>query len=113
MRAGELLSSMVYASDGTKIGHVFDIETTRDGRKVSDAWGKALRVSGLLIGAAGELARLGYLRRQMNGPLGLRFLGRRLSGYIVRWEQIARIAPGRVELNCSVGDLERLRPPER
>jgi hypothetical protein len=112
MRASQLLGSIAYAPDGTKLGHVLDIETKRDGPKVSDAWGPALRLSGLLIGPAAEFARLGYLRRQMNGPLGVRFIGRRLSGYIVRWDQIARISPGRIELRCAADELEPLRPPQ-
>ena len=113
MRASQLLGSIAYAPDGTRLGHVLDIEAQRTGPKISDAFGPALRLTGLLIGPAAEFARLGYLRRQMNGPLGVRFIGRHLSGYLVRWEQIARIAPGRIELRCSADELERLRPPQR
>lgn len=112
MRASDLLSSTVFAADAEKIGRVLDIEACPTGAKVSDAWGKALRVNALLVGPGAEFARLGYLRRQMAGPLGLRFLARRLPGYVVRWNQIGRISPGRIELNCPAEELERLRPPD-
>jgi hypothetical protein len=111
MKASDLLGSSVYTYNGIRVGRLFDIEARQIGPLVSEAWGNALQVSGLLVGSLALLLRLGYHQKMMRGPIGLRFLARRSKGYRVRWDQLAAISDGSVLLNCSIEELERLSPP--
>jgi hypothetical protein len=111
MKVSDLLGSTVYARDGTKVGHLFDIEARKTGPLVSEAWGNALQISGLLVGSLALLLRLGFHQRTMRGPIGVRFLARRAKGYRVSWDQLAAVSEGSVLLNCGVGELERISPP--
>jgi PRC-barrel domain protein len=106
MKASDLLGSKVYTRDGKELGHLYDIEARRTGPFVSEAWGNALQVSGLLVGSFAVLQRLGYQRRVMRGPLGLKFFADRLKGYRIRWNQLAAIEQHRIFLNCGIDELE-------
>lgn len=108
MKASDLLGSKVYTRDGQELGRLFDIEAIRTGPMVSEAWGNALQVSGLLVGSFAALQRLGFQRRGIRGPIGLRFLANRLKGYRVRWNQLAAIEQHRIFLNCGADELERI-----
>lgn len=104
MRAGELLAAEVYASDGVKVGHVFEIVADKRGPALSDL-GPGLSVCELLVGPRAGLLRLGYKTRAMKGPPGLRFLQDRLTGYRVPWDEIDSISGGRIDLRCTKSDL--------
>jgi hypothetical protein len=108
MKASDLLGSKVQTRDGNHLGHVFDIEAQKTGPFVSEAWGNALQISGLLVGSFAALQRLGYQRRVIRGPIGLRFLAHRAKGYRIRWNQLAAIEQHRIILNCSADELERI-----
>jgi hypothetical protein len=108
MKASDLLGSKVYTRDGQELGRLFDIEARKTGPMVSEAWGNALQVSALLVGSFAALHRLGFQRRVMRGPIGLRFIARRLKGYRVRWNQLAAIEQHRIFLNCPANELERI-----
>ena len=110
MKASDLLGSKVYARDGKELGRLFDIEARKTGPMVSEAWGNALQVSGLLVGSFAALQRLGFQSRVMRGPIGLRFIARRLRGYRVRWNQLAAIEQHRIFLNCTTDELELITP---
>jgi sporulation protein YlmC with PRC-barrel domain len=108
MRAGEILKAEVYASDGGKVGHVFEIVADKSGPVVRQLQGRALVVSDLLVGARASLLRLGYKTREMKGPHGLRWLLSRFRGYRVPWDEVDSIAAGRIELRCSKDDLAKV-----
>jgi sporulation protein YlmC with PRC-barrel domain len=108
MKASDLIGSKVYDSEGKVLGHCFDVETTRTGPKISDSWGNSLQVSGLLIGSVAVVQRLGYGRREVRGPIGIRWLAHRLKGYRIRWEQVASVERRVLKLGCTEGDLEPL-----
>jgi sporulation protein YlmC with PRC-barrel domain len=108
MKASDLIGSKVYDAEGKVLGHCFDVETTRTGPKVSDSFGNSLQVSGLLIGSVAVVQRLGYRRRDVRGPLGLRWLAHRLKGYRIRWDQLVSVEHRVLKLNCTEAELEPL-----
>jgi hypothetical protein len=108
MRAHDLISSEVVTKDGEKLGRVFDLEATRTGPVVNEVAGRALELSAVLVGSAAFLHRLGFHRTDMKGPVGLRFLVRRLPGYRVPWSAVEDHGEGTIKLSCSKGELERI-----
>ncbi|HYZ93592.1 MAG TPA: hypothetical protein VFA34_14560 [Actinomycetota bacterium] len=109
MRLGELLHCDVFLPDGSKIGHVFDVQATAQTRSASKRAPRTLRVSCLLVGASAFFSRLGYLHSDMKGPAGLPLLARRAKGWKVDWDQIRRIEPNRVTIDCTLEELESIR----
>lgn len=108
MKASDLVGSKVYDSDGKLLGHCFDVEATATGPRVSDEWGNALQVSGILCGPVAIVQRLGYRHRDIRGPHGLRWLAHRLKGYRVSWDQVASVEHRVLRLACTEADLEPL-----
>jgi sporulation protein YlmC with PRC-barrel domain len=108
MRAGELIGSVVIASDGEKVGHVFELLADRSGPVVTDLQGRSFEVCELFAGSRAGLLRLGYKSREMQGPPGVRFLQKRLSGYRIPWEAVGDIKPGRITLRCKRSELAKL-----
>lgn len=108
MRAGELLHCDVYSSGGERIGHVYEIVAKKTGPVVSELQGRALEVSDLLVGRRASLIRFGYKTREMTGPIGFRFLGKRMSGYRVPWSEVASINASRITLRCAKDELADL-----
>ena len=95
-------------SEGVDLGEVFDLEATRDGPRVSDAWGDGLVVRALLVGPRAFLLRLGYGKRDIRGPLGLRLAGRKAKGYKVPWAQVEQRDAGHIFLKCRRADLQQI-----
>ena len=108
MRAHEILGSEVFASDGKKLGRVFDLEVTATGPLVNEIEGRAYELKALLVGPAAMLQRLGFHRTEMRGPLGLRFLASRLRGYKIPWDAVEEIEEHRLTLSTTKGGLARL-----
>lgn len=108
MKASELIGCDVVASDGERMGRVFELLADRSGPVVSELQGGALEVCELLVGPSASLLRLGYKSRAIKGPHGLRFIQNRLRGYRVPWERIESIEPGRVLLDCDKDEVETL-----
>ena len=111
MRAHDLLGSIVYTEDGTKVGRVFDLEATRTGPKLNDIEGRAFELKGLLVGRGALLQRLGFHRTQLRGPVGLKFIVERMKGYKVPWACVDRIDTHEIHLSCRKADLTRIDSP--
>ena len=108
MRASDLLTAVVFASGGEKVGRVFEMIADKSGPVVTDLQGRSLSVCELLVGPSASLMRLGYKSREMQGPPGVRFIQNRFNGYRVPWEEIESIEGGRIQLRCSKGDLAEI-----
>lgn len=108
MRAHDLLGSVVFTENGEKLGRVFDLEATRTGPVVNDIEGRALELSGLLVGYGALLLRLGFHRTEMSGPIGLKFLIERRKGYKVPWDKLERIESREIHLGCNKSELIRI-----
>ncbi|HET7483395.1 MAG TPA: hypothetical protein VFK89_11095 [Actinomycetota bacterium] len=103
MRASEILGRHVVTSDGRDIGTVFDIEADiRTDGAVSE-----IRVVRLLAGPAASILRLGFRRRDMGGPIGVRFLAHRLRGFAVEWRQVEEVGDV-ISLGVDLDELETL-----
>jgi sporulation protein YlmC with PRC-barrel domain len=76
LRFSHLVGSPVVDSEGTRLGHVFDVHVEADAGR--------LRVKHLLIGRAGLAARLSL------------DVSWRLAGEEVPWERVVEVEPGRV-----------------
>ena len=109
MRLGELLRSTVVDSQGERLGRVRDVRLVQDGPYI-EGFGNALRVDGLIVGAASVVARLGYHRQKMNGPALLNALfmalGRRAR--YVRWEDVVCWDGETVEVSMPASELAPL-----
>jgi sporulation protein YlmC with PRC-barrel domain len=86
-RLGDLLGAPVVLADGTQVGCVDDVRL---------AGGPGLQdyvVDGLVVGARGEGALLGYERRQVRGPWLLRALVRGVNrdARYVPWPAVRRV----------------------
>ena len=106
MRVGDLISHFVRTSDGQRIGRVFDVEAAVDESPGSGP-GASLRVTRLFAGAGSSILRLGFHRRDVQGPLGVRFLARRLKGYVISWDQVESVED-EIVLNVPENELEEL-----
>jgi hypothetical protein len=107
--AGELLGAVVVDRDGERVGRVDDVRVVQDG-PVVEGFGAALRLSDLVVGPGGIAVRLGYVRRGVRGPALVRVLARLLErrGRMVAWDQVARVAPGHVELAVPRSELRSI-----
>jgi sporulation protein YlmC with PRC-barrel domain len=108
MKASDLIGSKVYDAGGEFVGHCFDIEATRTGAVVSKSFGRALEVTGLLVGSGAAVQRLGFIHRKVRGPIGLRWLAGRLNSYRIPWDQLASVEHRHLRLACSKSDLKPL-----
>jgi sporulation protein YlmC with PRC-barrel domain len=91
MRASDLIGHHVKTSTGAHIGRVFDVEVALSGPRVSDLHEHSLEVTQLLVGSRSSILRLGFNRREVGGPVGFRFLAKRLNGYKVAWGQVDEV----------------------
>jgi hypothetical protein len=108
MKASDLIGSRVFDSQGRSLGHCFEIEATQSGPPVSKSFGKALQVTGILIGTGAALQRLGFRRRAIRGPIGVRWLAHRMAAYRVPWGCRASIGHRELRLSCAREELDRL-----
>ena len=106
MRAGDLIAHFVRTADGERIGRVFDVEAAVVDSPGSGS-GSTLRVSGLFAGPASSILRLGFHRRDVQGPIGVRFLARRLRGYEISWDQVEAVGD-EIVLNVPKSELKEL-----
>lgn len=108
MRAHELIGAQVVTANGERLGRVFDLEASATGPELNEVVGKAFELSALLVGGSAFLHRLGFSRRDMRGPIGVRFLARRLPGYKVSWDQVEGIDANRITLSCKKSAVKRV-----
>jgi sporulation protein YlmC with PRC-barrel domain len=105
MRASDLIPRRVRTSDGEHIGRIFEVEAA-----VSAAAGAerhALQITQLFVGSRSSILRLGFHSRDMEGPIGIKFLARRLTGYKVEWAQVVEVGE-EVVLGVPKAELERI-----
>ena len=90
-RLGELLGAVVVLPDGTEAGQVDDVRLA--GGSGTQKGLQDYVVDGLVVGARGEGAFLGYDRRAVLGPRLLRALVRAANrdARYVRWPAVRRI----------------------
>jgi sporulation protein YlmC with PRC-barrel domain len=108
MKLSELLHNEVRDKDGKELGHVFEVEADRSGPAVGDKEGKSWRVARLLVGPSSALLRLGYQRRHIRGPVGLKFLAGRLNGFVVEWSDIDEMDEDTIKLRRRSDELPGL-----
>lgn len=108
MKVSDLIGAVVYDAGGEFVGHCFDVEAEKTGPLVSDDFGKALQVTGLLVGSGAVIQRLGYSHRRIRGPVGLGWLARRLDSYLVPWDCLATVKNRELKLSCSKEELKAL-----
>jgi hypothetical protein len=92
LRLDRLLGRQVVARNNQPVGRLEEFRAERHGNGGI--------VTGYVIGAAGLVERLG---------VGLKLLlGRRVGGYVARWDQMDISDPERPRLTCGLEELERL-----
>jgi sporulation protein YlmC with PRC-barrel domain len=108
MRLTELLGAEVLDEAGRSAGRVHDVRLVQDGPLVG-SFGAALRLDGLVVGRRAVGARLGYERRQMQGPLLVKLLAGwlRHDGRLVPWDRVRAIEGDRIHISGSADDLPR------
>jgi hypothetical protein len=89
--ADRLLGRMVRTRNNRPVGRIEELRANAD-----DDW----TVTKFVLGAAGLLERLGVAVRLV--------LGRRLNGYVARWDQIDLSDPEHPRLTCAVEELEKI-----
>jgi sporulation protein YlmC with PRC-barrel domain len=91
MRLSQLLGKTVVDQDGHDLGVVHDIAATQDGPLIG-AFGAALQIDALVVGAGGLWARFGFSPAHVSGPGILRGLAR-LAGTSdeIPWHRVIRI----------------------
>jgi sporulation protein YlmC with PRC-barrel domain len=106
VRSSDLLGAEVVDGAGRSAGDVHDVRLVQDGPLVG-GFGASLRVAGLLVGRRATGVRLGYERRDMQGPLPVRLLVGWLhrGGRYVAWDRVRAVEPHRVLISGSVTDL--------
>ena len=111
MRLTDLLGAEVIDQEGRSAGRVHDVRLVQDGPPVG-GFGASLRVAGLIVGARGIGARLGYQRRHVKGPWLVRVLAGWLfhDGRYVEWGRVRAIEPNRILISGTVEDLPRPGP---
>ena len=102
MRISDLIGSRVVCSNGAPVGKVHDVRLVRRGPTRGD-FGATYRVEGLLIGAVGVGARLGYHRSSVGGPWMVAALMRRVRSGArhVGWAHVAAITADTVHLKIT------------
>jgi hypothetical protein len=92
VRLDRLLGRQVRAANNQVVGRLEEFRADTQGRESA--------ITGYVIGAAGLLERLG---------VGVKLvLGRRVGGYVARWDQLDISDPERPRLTCGVEELQRL-----
>jgi hypothetical protein len=92
LRLDRLLGRPVFDRAGHRVGRLEEFRAEQ-----SDG---ALAVTEYVLGAAGLIERLGVAVKLL--------LGRRIGGYVARWDQLDVADQTRPRLTCAVGDLRRL-----
>ncbi len=108
MRLSELLHAEVLDEHGRSPGRVQDVRLVQDGPVVG-SFGAAFRVAGLVVGSTRTFGvRLGYDRREVNGPWPVKALITYLlrSARYVPWERVRSIEADRVVITGSIDDLQ-------
>ena len=107
MILGDLLDSPVLDPGGARLGFVVDVRLALDGPL--DGLLAAPRLHGLLVSPRTGTSFLGYERNGVNAPAVLArwFAWRHRGTFLVRWEDVASVAPGAVRL---ADDFRRLSP---
>jgi hypothetical protein len=102
----DLLRSTVTDAEGREVGDVHDVRLVQDG-PLLDGFGAALRIDGLVIGAASLSVRLGYHRHQVKGPFVLKAIFGALErrARFAPWKEVARWDGSVVHLRCRAADL--------
>ena len=92
LRLDRLLGRQVVTRNNQPVGRLEEFRAERQG--------KGCIITGYVIGAAGLVERLG---------VGVRLLfGRRVGGYLARWDQLDIGDPEHPTLTCGLEELERL-----
>jgi PRC-barrel domain len=106
MRLSDLLGAEVIDEAGRSAGHVHDVRLIQDGPLVG-GFGASLRLAGLIVGRRAIGARLGYERRQMQGPWLVKLLFGWLyhDGRYVEWDRTRSIEPDRIRISGSISNL--------
>jgi hypothetical protein len=102
----ELLRSTVTDVEGREVGDVNDVRLVQDG-PLLDGFGAALRIDGLVIGAASLSVRLGYHRHQVKGPPLLKAIFGALErrARFAPWKEVEHWDGTVVRLRCRASDL--------
>lgn len=100
MILSDLLNSGVTSAAGEQVGLVADVRFVLDGPAPRSGSVAGARLLGLVVGPHRAGSFMGYERSRVNRPWPLaQLLGRRQRGsFLVLWEDIASVRPGRVEL---------------
>jgi hypothetical protein len=92
LRLDRLLGRQVRTANNQRVGRLEECRADKDGRESA--------ITEYVIGAAGLFERLG---------VGVKLLlGRRVGGYVARWDQLDISDPERPRLTCGVEELQRL-----
>ena len=98
MILGDLLDAPVTGPDGDGLGYVIDVRFVLDGPL--DGLLAAPRLHGLLISPRTGTSFLGYERTGVRSPalLARYYAWRHRGTFLVRWADVASVAPGKVRL---------------
>lgn len=92
LRLDRLLGRLVRAANNQRVGRLEEFRAEKQGGECA--------ITEYVIGAAGLFERLG---------VGMKLvLGRRVGGYVARWDQLDISDPEHPRLTCGVRDLQRL-----
>jgi hypothetical protein len=106
MKISDLIGARVVCSNGASVGKVHDVRLVREGQSRGD-FGATYRVEGLLIGAIGIGARLGYNRPSLGGPMFVGTLVRRIRSGArhVDWADVSAVSEGEIHLSMTDTDF--------
>jgi len=101
MKLSELLGKPVVDDQGRDLGVVHDVAATQDG-PITGAFGAALQVDALVVGASGLWARIGFSQAHIAGPGILRGVAR-LGGRTdeIAWDRVVRIDGDRITVRAA------------
>ena len=105
MHASDLIPRPVRTSEGERIGRIFEVEAAVFAAPGAER--HSLQVARLFVGSRSSILRLGFHSRDMKGPIGVKFLARRLTGYMVDWAQVAEVGD-EVVLSVPKAELQRI-----
>lgn len=99
MILGDLLDAPVTRPDGDLLGFVVDVRFVLDG-PLDGGLLAAPRLHGLLVSPRTGTSFLGYERTTVRSPalLARWFAWRHRGTFLVRWEDVASVSPGKVYL---------------
>jgi hypothetical protein len=100
VRLSDLLKAEVVDVNGETVGHVHDVRFVRDGPLVGD-FGTAYQLQGLIVGRGSVGSRLGFDRKNVQGPWLLKALFRRVhaSSRFVEWDTIRSIEEQKIRIS--------------